>query len=95
MAFTYESKNVQAALSAGIENARALEERPVDFQYKAGTPIRFAGSRIEKNLGADGEFGAFTNNKKDKEGQAYLSRFAQQWTSGPFAPEALAREEVA
>jgi hypothetical protein len=95
VAFTYESKNVAAALGAGIENARSLEERPVDFQYKAGTPIRFAGEQIAQNLGANGEFGTFTNNRKDKEAQEYLRRFAKQWTSGPFAPDAPAREEVA
>lgn len=89
MAFSYDSKDVGAALAAGVENAKALEERPVDFQYRAGSPIRFAGDQIMRNLGANGEFGYMTNNKKDREGQEYLKRFTKQWTGGPFAPEMI------
>lgn len=89
MAFSYDSKDVGAALDAGVWNAEALEERPVDFQYKAGSPIRFAGDRIMRNLGTNGEFGSRTNNKEDKEMQQAMLRFTKQWTRGPFAPETI------
>lgn len=95
MAFSYDSKDVGAALGAAIENVRALEERPADFGYRNNTPIRFAGAQMMKNLGTNGEFGFRTNDKEDKNSQEYLKRFTQQWTSGPFAPEVMGTAEVA
>jgi hypothetical protein len=34
----------------------------------------------------NGEFGAMTNDKKDKNAQGYLKKFVDQWTSGAFSP---------
>lgn len=88
MAFSYSGKDVATALSQGVDNKQSRAETPVTFAYEAGTPIRFAGSEISKRLGGtDGEFGFMSNNRKDKEAQGYLKRFADQWTSGPFGPD--------
>lgn len=78
--------SISDALGQALLDKETRREKPVTFGYEAGTPTRFAGEEISRNLGLNGEFGAMTNDKKDTDSQAYLKKFVDQWTSGAFSP---------
>ena len=75
------------AFAKAIDQKSAQQEVPATFGYVEGTPSRFAGEKMVRDLGLVGEFGAMTNDKKDKGAQKYLKDWTSQWTSGPFGPD--------
>lgn len=81
-----DPSSIGDALGQALLEKETRREKPVTFGYEAGTPVRFAGAEIARNLGMNGEFGTMTNDKKDKNSQAYLKKFVDQWTSGAFSP---------
>lgn len=83
MAFRYDGKDVATALGQGVENKQSRAEAPVTFGYEAGTPIRFAGDQLQKNIGMVGEFGTST---KDPNMKGYFKDWTGFWSSGPFGP---------
>lgn len=91
MAFRYDGKDIQTALGQGVDNKSTRQETPVTFAYEGGTPIRFAGTEIQKNIGLSGEFGSQTRDPKMK---GYFGDWTGYWTSGPFAPASAMEEEV-
>lgn len=78
------------AFAKAIEQKSAQQEVPATFGYIEGTPSRFAGEKMVRDLGLVGDFGVMTNDKKDKGAQGYLRDWTSQWTSGPFGPEPMA-----
>ena len=91
MAFRYDGKDIQTALGQGVDNKLTRPESPVTHGYEGGTPIRFAGTEIQKNIGLSGEFGSQTRDPKMK---GYFGDWTGYWTSGPFAPASAMEEEV-
>jgi hypothetical protein len=81
-----DPESISVALGQALADKQSRHEKPVTFGYEAGTPVRFAGEEVERQLGLNGEFGAMTNDKKDKNAQGYLKKFVDQWTSGAFSP---------
>lgn len=84
MAFSYKDKDVSTALGQGIDNKASRQETPVTFAYEGGTPIRFAGSEMVKNLGMVGEFGLST---KDPGMKNYYRDWTSFYSNGPFGPD--------
>lgn len=83
MAFQYDGKDVGVALGQGVDNKKTRQEAPVTFGYESGTPIRFAGAELRRNIGMNGEFGTQTQDKKSK---SYFRDWTSFWTQGPFSP---------
>jgi hypothetical protein len=81
--FRYDGKDIETALGQGIDNKSTRQETPVTFAYEGGTPIRFAGAEIQKNIGLAGEFGSQTKDPKMK---GYFGDWTSFWTGGPFGP---------
>jgi hypothetical protein len=77
-------ENYPIALGQAQEQKRQQEEVPVAFGYTAGGPQRFAGERLTRPMGLDGEFGQQAN--RDPGFKKYLGSFVGQWTNGPFGP---------
>lgn len=92
MAFSYDSKDVGAALGQAIADKRTREEVPVTFGYSAGSPGRFAGDQLRENIGMLGEFGGST---KDPGMKPYYRDWTSYWASGPFGPDGVAGAGVA
>jgi hypothetical protein len=89
---------IGGALDQAVRNEEEQRERPVDFGYKNGAPVRFAGERIARNMGMNGDFGRMTGDKKDKDAQGYLKEWVSQWTNGfasPMGNGGPSSEEVA
>ena len=82
MAFRYDGKDVAQALGQGVDNKETRRETPVTFAYEQGTPVRFAGSELAKNIGMAGEFGTST---KDPNMKRYYQDFTSYLEGGPFA----------
>lgn len=80
------SDAIGSALDQAVKNEREQRERPVDFGYRNGAQIRFAGEQIAANMGMNGDFGRMTGDKKNKEAQGYLKEWVSQWTNGFASP---------
>lgn len=74
-----------------LSKAQKGETEAGAFGYESGSPqahasdyfdTRFAGERLIG--GINGEFGSYTNDKKNKNAQDSLATWAGQWSSGPF-----------
>lgn len=86
-------ENYPIALGDALAQKQQQEERPVDFGYAGGKIQRFAGERLTRPMGLDGEFGQMAN--QDPKFQKYLGAFVDKWTGGPYGPDLGEPQEMA
>lgn len=99
MAFDVGDRQSAEAFERALIAKEMFRETPVAFGYGQGVqkyPSPEFNSRFTPNGvigGLQGEFGAVTNDKKNKPAQDTLAKWTSQWSSGPFGPGLLAPPE--